>query len=82
MRRRTPSSEVMKILAEATLVLVLFSDASRIGLHPLRADLRLCLRLLGIALPLAIGAALAPTDPGPRRGHDGQPGGPRPGSGG
>ena len=37
------------------LVLVLFSDASRIGLHPLRADLRLCLRLLGIALPLAIG---------------------------
>ena len=55
MQRRTPSSEVMKILAEATLVLVLFSDASRIGLHPLRADLRLCLRLLGIALPLAIG---------------------------
>ena len=37
------------------LVLVLFSDASRIGLHPLRADLRLCLRLLGIGLPLAIG---------------------------
>jgi NhaP-type Na+/H+ or K+/H+ antiporter len=104
MQRRTPSSEVMKILAEATLVLVLFSDASRIGLHPLRADLRLCLRLLGIALPLAIGlgtllafivpelsdiwralaigAALAPTDAGPRRGHDGQPGGPGPESGG
>ena len=37
------------------MVLVLFSDASRIGLHPLRADLRLCLRLLGRALPLAIG---------------------------
>jgi hypothetical protein len=37
MQRRTPSSEVVKILAEATLVLVLFSDASRIGLHPLRA---------------------------------------------
>ena len=32
MQRRTPSSEVVKILAEATLVLVLFSDASRIGL--------------------------------------------------
>jgi len=25
------------------------------GLHPLRAGLRLCLRLLGIGLPLAIG---------------------------
>jgi sodium/hydrogen antiporter len=37
------------------LVLVLFSDASRAGLHPLRADLRLCLRLPGIGLPLAIG---------------------------
>jgi hypothetical protein len=39
------------------LVLVLFSDASRIGLHPLRAGLRLCLRLLGIGLPLVIGLA-------------------------
>ena len=38
MQRRTPSSAVVKILAEATMVLVLFSDASRIGgLHPLRA---------------------------------------------
>jgi hypothetical protein len=37
MQRRTPGSAVVKILAEATLVLVLFSDASRIGLHPLRA---------------------------------------------
>ena len=46
------------------MVLVLFSDASRIGLHPLRAGLTLCLRLLGIGLPLAIGAALAPTDAG------------------
>jgi sodium/hydrogen antiporter len=34
---------------------VLFSDASRVGLHQLRADLGLCLRLLGIGLPLAIG---------------------------
>ena len=32
MQRRTPSSEVVKILAEAILVLVVFSDASRIGL--------------------------------------------------
>jgi hypothetical protein len=104
MQRRTPSSEVVKILAEATLVsgavLRCFPDrvASTAG------DLRLCLRLLGIGLPLAIGlgtllafivpevsdiwralaigTALAPTDAGLRRGHDGQPGGPGPGSGG
>jgi NhaP-type Na+/H+ or K+/H+ antiporter len=51
----TPSTEVVKVLAEATLALVLFSDASRVGLHQLRADLGLCLRLLGIGLPVAIG---------------------------
>jgi NhaP-type Na+/H+ or K+/H+ antiporter len=51
----TPSTEVVKVLAEATLALVLFSDASRVGLGQLRADLGLCLRLLGIGLPLAIG---------------------------
>ena len=51
----TPGSEVEKVLAEATLALVLFSDASRVGLHQLRTDLGLCLRLLGIGLPLAIG---------------------------
>ena len=50
-----PSREAVKVLAEATLALVLFSDASRVGLHQLRADLGLCLRLLGIGLPLAIG---------------------------
>ncbi len=49
-----PSEEVVKVLAEATLALVLFSDASRVGLRQLRADLGLCLRLLGIALPLTI----------------------------
>ena len=51
----TPGSEVVKVLAEATLALVLFSDASRVGLHQLRADLGLYLRLLGIGLSLAIG---------------------------
>jgi NhaP-type Na+/H+ or K+/H+ antiporter len=50
-----PSIEVVKVLAEATLALMLFSDASRVGLGQLRADLGLCLRLLGIGLPLAIG---------------------------
>ena len=50
-----PSGELVKEMAEATLALVLFSDASRVGLHHLRADLGPCLRLLGIALPLTIG---------------------------
>jgi NhaP-type Na+/H+ or K+/H+ antiporter len=51
----TPSNEAVKVLAEVTLVLVLFSDASRVGLRDLRAELGLCLRLLGIGLPLTIG---------------------------
>jgi sodium/hydrogen antiporter len=50
-----PSRESVKLLAEATLALVLFSDASRVGLRNLRADAGLCLRLLGIGLPLTIG---------------------------
>jgi NhaP-type Na+/H+ or K+/H+ antiporter len=50
-----PSHELIKDLAEITLVLVLFSDASRVGLRDLRADMGLCLRLLGIGLPLTIG---------------------------
>jgi len=50
-----PSPELVKTLAEITLVLVLFSDASRVGLRDLRTDLGLCLRLLGIGLPLTIG---------------------------
>ncbi len=50
-----PSPDLVKTLAEITLVLVLFSDASRVGLRDLRADLGLCLRLLGIGLPLTIG---------------------------
>ncbi len=50
-----PARETVKILAEATLVLVLFTDASRVGLRDLRAELGLCVRLLGIGLPLTIG---------------------------
>jgi NhaP-type Na+/H+ or K+/H+ antiporter len=50
-----PSHELVKALAEITLVLVLFSDASRVRLRDLRADAGLCLRLLGIGLPLTIG---------------------------
>ena len=54
----TPSHALVKDLAQATLVLVLFSDASRVGLADLRADLRLYLRLLGIGLPLTIGLGM------------------------
>jgi sodium/hydrogen antiporter len=50
-----PSNETVKVLAEFTLVLVLFADASRVGLRDLRSDMGLCLRLLGVGLPLTIG---------------------------
>lgn len=50
-----PSRELVKALAEITLVLVLFSDASQVRLRDLRADAGVCLRLLGIGLPLTIG---------------------------
>ena len=50
-----PSNALIKELAEFTLALVLFSDASRVGLHELRVDAGLYVRLLGVALPLTIG---------------------------
>ena len=50
-----PSNLLIKDLAEFTLALVLFSDASRVGLHELRVDAGLYARLLGVALPLTIG---------------------------
>jgi NhaP-type Na+/H+ or K+/H+ antiporter len=46
--------EGLQILAEVTLALVLFSDASRINFGELRRDLTLPVRLLGIGLPLSI----------------------------
>jgi sodium/hydrogen antiporter len=51
----TPSPETVRVLAEATLVLVLFADASRVDLRKLRADWALYARLLGVGLPLTIG---------------------------
>jgi NhaP-type Na+/H+ or K+/H+ antiporter len=42
------------LIAEATLALLLFTDAARIDLHDLRADSGLPVRLLGIGLPLSI----------------------------
>jgi NhaP-type Na+/H+ or K+/H+ antiporter len=53
--------ETVKLLAEVTLVWVLFADASRVGPREVRADLGLYTRLLGVGLPLTIagGALLA-----------------------
>ena len=44
----------VKTLAEATLAVVLFSDASRIDLRALRQTIGIPARLLGIGLPLTI----------------------------
>jgi sodium/hydrogen antiporter len=48
------SSATVRALAEATLALVLFCDASRIDLRLLRREVGVPLRLLGIGLPLTI----------------------------
>jgi sodium/hydrogen antiporter len=55
------SSSTVRTLAEATLALVLFSDASRIDLGALRQGLGVPVRLLAIGLPLtiALGAVVA-----------------------
>jgi NhaP-type Na+/H+ or K+/H+ antiporter len=52
----SPSGETVKALAEATLTLVLFADASRIDLRALRGELAVPARLLGIGLPLTLAA--------------------------
>src|SRR4051794_2544593 len=49
-----PAGETVKLLAEATLALVLFGDASRIDVRALRGELSVPLRLLGIGLPLTL----------------------------
>jgi len=46
--------EAVAILVEATLVLVLFTDAIRIDLQVLRREAALPVRLLGIGMPLTI----------------------------
>ena len=50
----SPSSEVVRTLAEGTLAIVLFSDASRIKLRTLRREYSVPLRLLAVGLPLTI----------------------------
>ncbi len=51
--------EIVRIVIEITLVVVLFTDASRIDLGALRREFRLPLRLLGIGMPLTIGLGAA-----------------------
>ena len=46
------TSTTVRSVAEITLALVLFSDASRVNVRELRADVALPVRLLGIGLPL------------------------------
>ena len=46
--------EAVSILIEATLVLVLFTDAIRIDLRKLRTESRFPARLLGVGLPLTL----------------------------
>ncbi len=55
-----PAGEGVRRLADATLAIVLFADASRIKSRVLRREYAVPLRLLGIGLPLtiAVGAAL------------------------
>jgi NhaP-type Na+/H+ or K+/H+ antiporter len=42
------------VIAELTLALLLFADASRVNIHKLRRDIRFPARLLGIGLPLSV----------------------------
>ncbi len=52
-------SELVRTLAELTLVLVLFTDAARIHLRELRRESTLPIRLLVIGMPLTIAAGTA-----------------------
>ncbi len=51
--------EGVEQLAEATLTVVLFADASRIDLRALRRELSIPIRLLGLGLPLTLVAGTA-----------------------
>ena len=52
-------STIIKIIAEVTLVLILFTDASTIHLRALKSEYKIPLRLLGIGLPLTMIAGVA-----------------------
>ena len=51
--------EAIKVLAEVTLVWVLFSDAAGVAFGQVRHDLGRIVRLLGIGLPLTVVAGWA-----------------------
>jgi NhaP-type Na+/H+ or K+/H+ antiporter len=51
----SPTGTPVRTLAEASLAVVLFADASRIKLRALKHEYSVPLRLLGIGLPLTIG---------------------------
>jgi sodium/hydrogen antiporter len=53
-----PTGEAVRTLAEATLAVVLFADASRIKPRVLRREYAVPVRLLGIGLPLTIAVGL------------------------
>ncbi|MBL8148023.1 MAG: cation:proton antiporter [Anaerolineae bacterium] len=57
----SPNNEAVRTLTEATLVLLLFADASTLNAKKVREDASLPGRLLGIGLPLtiALGALIA-----------------------
>ncbi len=55
----SPTSDTVRLLVEGALVLVLFSDASRVNVGGLRADRGLPARLLLVGLPLTIGLGFA-----------------------
>ncbi|MGB3684650.1 MAG: cation:proton antiporter [Ornithinimicrobium sp.] len=54
-----PEGEALTVLIEATLVLVLFTDAVRINVRSLRRDAAIPVRLLGVGLPLTLLAGTA-----------------------
>ena len=61
LRDHPPEPELVKVIAEVTLVWVLFADASQVRLLQFRRDLGTYARLLGLGLPLtvALGAVAA-----------------------
>ncbi len=56
-----PRAEVVSLIAELTLALILFTDASFVRIGALRQDVGMVVRLLAIGLPLtiALGSLLA-----------------------
>jgi NhaP-type Na+/H+ or K+/H+ antiporter len=54
----SPAGSSVKLLAEATLAVVLFADAARIDLRALRGEYHVPARLLAIGLPLTIALGL------------------------